>query len=381
MKILYYLPSLYMSGGLERIITFKANYLASKLGHEVVVMTSEQMDKRPYFPLAANVKHIDIDVPFDIGGPGSKIIKILTYPFRYRKFKNRFTDVLYKERPDVTVSTLRREINFLTSLEDGSIKIGEFHITRGAYFTESVTYKSYLKGFLKRFLEQRFIKKLSRLDKLVLLTNEEKSFWPELSNTMVIYNPVTITPTVTSDCKSNIVMAAGRYSYQKGFDMLIKAWNMVVKECPGWELRIYGEGNDMELKQLIEKHELEQSCFLLPPVSNIEEKYAESSIFVLSSRYEGFGMVLCEAMTCGVPAVSFDCKCGPKDIINHGKDGLLAECCNIDALAQSVIVLAKDQVKREQMGRDALVNSKRFSQANIMGIWNDLFNYLIKSNG
>jgi glycosyltransferase involved in cell wall biosynthesis len=288
---------------------------------------------------------------------------------------------LYKERPDVTVSTLRREINFLTSLEDGSIKIGEFHITRGAYFTESVTYKSYLKGFLKRFLEQRFIKKLSRLDKLVLLTNEEKSFWPELSNTMVIYNPVTITPTVTSDCKSNIVMAAGRYSYQKGFDMLIKAWNMVVKECPGWELRIYGEGNDKELKQLIEKHELEQSCFLLPPVSNIEEKYAESSIFVLSSRYEGFGMVLCEAMTCGVPAVSFDCKCGPKDIINHGKDGLLAECCNIDALAQSVIVLAKDQVKREQMGRDALVNSKRFSQANIMGIWNDLFNYLIKSNG
>lgn len=89
-------------------------------------------------------------------------------------------------------------------------------------------------------------------------------------------------------------------------------------------------------------------------------------------------MVLCEAMTCGVPAVSFDCKCGPKDIINHEIDGLLVECCNIDALAQSVIALAKDQVKREQMGRDALVNSKRFSQNNIMGIWNDLFENLTK---
>ena len=132
MKIVYYLPSLEAPGGLEHIITYKANYFAS-CGHQVTILTSEQGDRAVHFPLSPNVKHIDLGVPFDYPYNQSKLSRIIKYPFRYNLFKKRFEKVLLELRADITISTLRREINFLPYLKDGSIKIGEFHITRHAY--------------------------------------------------------------------------------------------------------------------------------------------------------------------------------------------------------------------------------------------------------
>lgn len=380
MKIVYYLPSLYMSGGLERIITFKANYFVDNLGYEVTILTSEQNGKEPYYKLSPKVIHVDLSVCFDrTEKHQSYLLKVLQYPFKYYLFKKRFEQFLLQYKPDITISTLRRELNFLNTINDGSVKIGEFHVTRYSYHTNLVKGGNPIKNFLKKKWDKQFLDNLSKLSRFVLLTEEEKANWPELSNTMVINNPLPFFPDTTSDCTNKKVIAVGRYSYQKGFDMLIDSWKLVNEKHPEWSLSIYGEGDRESLMNQILKLNIEKSCFLEEPVTTITDKYVESSIFVLSSRFEGFGMVIVEAMACGVPPVSFACPCGPKDIIKHETDGLLVKTGDIKALASSICLLIENEEMRKNMGKQARISSKRFDMETIGKQWESLFESLITS--
>jgi glycosyltransferase involved in cell wall biosynthesis len=369
MKIVYYLPSLIAPGGLERVITFKANYFAS-MGHDVTIITSEQSGRPEHFELSPMVKRIDLNVAFD-NSFNLSYRKILEYPIRYHIFKKRFKRALLATKPDITISTLRRETNFLPYLRIGGAKIGEFHVTRHSY---GFTPTNWFSQILKKRWQRMFIKNLSAFKNIVLLTKEEQGLWPELKNTIVIPNPILTPPGKQSDTKSKRVIAAGRYAEQKGFDLLIKAWENVFKKHPDWELHIYGEGSLREpLQRQIDEAGMGNVCFLEHNTPNIEEKYSESSIFVLSSRFEGFGMVLTEAMSCGLPLVSFDCACGPKDIITNGEDGLLVECFDTDKMGEAINSLIEDDEKRKVMGENAYRNSNRYKMEHISEIWTTLF--------
>ncbi|MBW9276412.1 glycosyltransferase family 4 protein [Bacteroides fragilis] len=378
MKIVYYLPSLYAPGGLERIITFKANYFAEHLeGYEIYILTSEQVGQKPYYTLSPKVKHIDLDVPFDWPFNQSRISKLLKYPYRYWLFKRRFSRTLTQIHADITISTLRRELNFISSVQDGSAKIGEFHVTRHSYGVGSREYGKSIVGKLRNYWTKAFMKNLQSLAKVVLLTNEEAENWPELSNLCIIPNPVIITPDRQSDCTTKQVIAAGRYASQKGFDLLIQSWALVSKQHPDWTLRIYGEGTLRgELQKEIERLKIDKTCILEPTVSDIVNKYYESSIFVLSSRFEGFGMVITEAMSCGVPPVAFACPCGPKDIIENGKNGILVQPENIDEMALQITKLIENEKARKEMGQQANIRSHRFQMETIVEEWKELFKTL-----
>lgn len=379
MKIAYYLPSLVSAGGLEHIITFKANYFAS-MGHDVTILTSEQGNNPIHYALSKDVKHIDLGVCFDYPYDQSKLGKIIKYPFRYYRFKQAFRQTLTTLKADVVISTLRREVNFLSSINDGSIKIGEFHITRHSYGFGNGTQNSSIRSILQTRWEKKFLQNLSKLSAVVLLTHEEMAFWPELTNKIVIPNPIVTPADAKSTCLPHQVMAAGRYSTQKGFDLLIKSWAIVAKQHPHWILRIYGDGGLRdELQQSINTLQIENTCILEHTVPNITQKYAESSIFVLSSRYEGFGMVITEAMSCGLPVVSFACQCGPRDIITPSIDGLLVENGNIDELAKNICYLIENEAKRVEMGKQAFIKSQNYLMENIAKRWNELFTSLINT--
>lgn len=378
MRIVYYLPSLYTPGGLERIITFKANYLAENFtDYSVFIITSEQIGKKPYFPLSPHIKHIDLNVPFDWPFNQSRISKIIKYPFRYLKFKKRFTQQLKELKADITISTLRREINFINSIDDGSIKIGEFHVTRNSYHGNSIKNNNIISNIIKKQLSDSFVNNLKKLSKVILLTHEEVAFWPELNNITVIPNPIITESENTSTNDSKQVIAVGRYAPQKGFDLLIEAWSIVSSKHPSWTLRIYGDGMRKELQEQIDTLKLNKTCILEHTVSDITHKYCESSIFVLSSRFEGFGMVITEAMSCGVPPVSFACPCGPKDIITDKVDGLLVDNGNITQLAEKITYLIENPEIRKEMGKQAFTSSKRFKMGNIAQQWEALFNSLL----
>lgn len=378
MKLVYYLPSLEAPGGLERIITFKANYFAAH-GEEVTIVTSEMEKRKPYYTLSPQVRHIDLGVSFDYPYNQSRLMKLLKYPFRYLRFRKRFSRTIQKLHPDITVSTLRRELTFLNKLKDGSVKIGEFHVTRYSYGAEALSNGNAVIKMAKEWWNKRLVGNLSRLKRVVLLTHEEAGFWPELNNLSVIPNPIITSLDKVSDCMGKRVIAVGRYAVQKGFDRLIDCWAIVARKHPSWSLHIYGDGHlRAELQAQIERLNLTNSCFLEHTVENIADKYCESSIFVLSSRFEGFGMVITEAMGCGVPPVSFACPCGPRDIIDDGVNGLLVDNGDIEKMAEKIIYLIENEEIRKEYGKRAYQDAQKYKMENIALQWKELFQSITK---
>lgn len=378
LKIVYCTPSLYLPGGIERILTTKANYLADVIGYDVYIILTDGKGKDPYYPLSSKIHVLNLDIRFEELWQLSFLEKIPIYLKKQRIYKKELKKLLFEIRPNITISLLRREINFITSIKDGSKKIGELHVNKKNYrnFEENET--NLIKNIFSKFWMRNLVGHLKKLDKFIVLSNEDKENWNELSNVEVISNPLPFQTMQTGDLSGHKVIAVGRYTYQKGFDLLLKAWKIVNGQHPDWELYIYGKGDKTEYRKLAEKLNLE-NLFLENAVSNIIDKYNESSIFVLSSRFEGFGMVIAEAMACGVPAVSFACPCGPKDIIRDEEDGLLVENGNIKQLAEKICYLIKNEEIRKEMGFKARINVKRFDEEKIMEQWIQLFNNLLKN--
>lgn len=380
-KIVYCIPSLYIPGGMERVLTLKANYLAEQSGYEVFIILTDGGTKKPYYELSPNIHMINLDVNYDELFGKSLIKRVYSYVIKQYLFKKKLSKTLHRIHPDITISLLRREINFLMSIRDGSLKIGELHVSKENYRDLE---REKVSGFVKKIIAKcwmhQLINNLKRLDCFVVLTHEDREKWTELNNVKAIHNPLSFFPEKASDCSNHQVIAVGRYVPQKGFDLLINSWNIVSKKHPNWVLRIYGDGEMRDvMERQIQSLGLGNTCFLEHTVTDIDSKYCESSIFVLSSRYEGFGMVICEAMACGIPTVSFACPCGPKDIINNGEDGILIENGNIEQLAHEIDYLIENDDIRKKMGLRARINVERFKTTKIMSQWEELFVSLLKS--
>lgn len=371
--IAYCIPSLDHSGGMERVLTTKANYLAEQLSYDVSIIITDDKGTKPYFPLSEKIHVIQLDVNID---------SLWQYPFwkrfyLYKKklglYKRRLEKCLKQLQPDITISLLRREINFLCDIKDGSAKVGEIHFGRYKYREANF---SFLPSFVNKWITNRWMaqldQKVKQLDRFVVLTHEDATYWKGLPNLTVIPNPITIEQGTVSDCSSKQVIAVGRYTYQKGFDLLISAWQIVHKKHPDWTLNIYGGGDNILYQELATKLSLKDTVLCHGTVNDIRKEYVRSSIFVLSSRFEGFGLVLAEAMSVGLASVSFACPCGPRDIIHDGEDGILCENGNIQQLAAGICRLIEDEQLRKEMGRKAAQNIQRFSLENIMTQWDDL---------
>ena len=348
--------------------------MADELGYEVYIILTDGKEKQPWFTLSPKIKVVHLDINFDELWHLPLWKKTIVYLKKQQTYKKRLTKCLMELKPDIAISMMRREINFINNIQDGSRKIGEIHVNRKSYRNFTDAHLSLPKRILQTIWMKQMIRKVKQLDKFIVLCNEDKENYSELDNISVISNPLSFFPKEVSSTFSSQVIAVGRYEPQKGFDLLLKAWQKVHEKHPHYTLSIYGAGDPAPYTRLAQELHLENSCTLNAPVDNIVEKYLESSIFVLSSRFEGFGMVITEAMACGVPPVSFACPCGPKDIISEGKDGLLVENGNIEQLAEKICFLIEHPEMRKEMGKQARINSERFRLENIMQQWNQLFN-------
>ncbi len=374
LKIVYVTPALYMAGGIERVLTLKANYFAENYGYNITIILTEGKDKPLFYPLSDKIKVINLNIGFEELWTCSFLKKIFVYLKKQRQYKKAMTNELMRLRPDITISLLRREINFINDIKDGSRKIGELHVNRANYRNFEANDSNFIKNLFAKFWMRNLVSKLKQLDRFVVLTEEDKSAWSELHNICVIPDPLSFVPKSISPLTSKRVIAVGRYVYQKGFDLLLQAWAKIEKQYPDWQLVIFGDGNRVPYEQQMKDLGIDSArCHLNGPTANIQQEYVNSSIFAFSSRFEGFGMVLVEAMACGLPVVSFACPCGPMDIIKDGEDGFLVENGNIGAFAASLSQLMQKDSLCKSMSQAGKTSVRRFYMEHIAKQWKDIF--------
>lgn len=375
MKIVYFVGGLLSPNGMGTILSQKINYLAGHTDYDLYMVLTEKAGAPWYYEIHPRVKWVNFDINFDELDVMPFPQKLWHYLQKQRQFKRMFRDYLMKVRPDITVSICRREINFITDIQDGSKKIAEIHFARPFYRKIE---KSYFPKFLNEWISKKwigsFVKKLKRLDRFVVLTKEDSLNWPELNNLVVIPNFVSCSsPLRSSSLVNKRVVAMGRYSWQKGFDLLINAWKIVNTIHSDWVLDIYGSGDNALFQKQADGMGLSTVVTCHGAVENVYEKYAESSIYVLSSRYEGFGLVLVEAMMAGLPVVSFACPCGPRDIVKEGETGILVPTGDVEKLAEQICFLIEHQDVRRSMGEKAIKRAQLFSKEQVMQRWIELF--------
>lgn len=372
MKIVYCIPSLYNSGGMERVLSNKANYLADIRGSEVVIITTEQQHRKPFFHFSEKIIFYDLSINYTAIQKYS-VLKRFYWELLYKKkHKKKLSCLLKKLHADIVISMFAGEEYFLYRINDGSKKVLEIHFSK--YFREQRNRKGIWKGidWFKSHVDKYIVRQYAAF---VVLTNEDKSYWGDWPNIHVIPNGYTKMENgeLSNERKKQIV-AVGRLVEQKGYDRLIAAWNLIALQLPDWKLQIYGEGELYdELLEMVESYKLLDSVEINAPVRDIHLVYQSSAILVMSSRYEGLSMVLIEAMNYGLPVIAFSSPCGPKDIISDGIDGFLVPDGDIHLLAEKILLLAQNKKLRIQMGKSALIKAQVFSFDKIMKEWEKLF--------
>ncbi|UKK57693.1 glycosyltransferase family 4 protein [Prevotella communis] len=381
MKVTYIYTALVTKGGADRVITNKANWLAEH-GYDVMIVTDTQMGRAPVYPLSDKVKLHDLAIDFSLEYGHSLLVRAWWYFKLMHKYRMKLTELLVNRKSDVVITTLGRDLDFVTQIKDGSVKIGESHIAR--YFSRNfhlLEQKGGINKIIAKIWRHKQERDVSRLDALVLLTKEDANSWEGVTKTFVIPNPTPFYPKESSTCESHKAICVGRLNEQKGYEYLIDAWAIVSKRYPDWILNAYGSGEIKEdLQSRIDERGISEKLILNEPTSQIIEKYLESSLYIMSSRYEGFPMVLLEAMSCGLPCVSFNCPNGAKDLIENGKNGFLVDYLNVNELAEAICLLIDKESLRRQFGQKAKEDVQKYLPDSIMMLWVGLFESICKKN-
>ena len=369
MKIFILFRSVANRGGTERTLIDKANFLAEN-GHDVTFVTYEQRNHPYAYPLSASLKHVDLNCCFYTVYKYSLLRRIWEKYKMKRKFKDSINAIVDKEKPDVLVATTYTYafLKGLISVKPKVKIILESHI--------AAIQDTFSGGKIKRMLKMSYMKEFSKCDLLISLTERDASFWRQyIHNVLVIGNPLSFYSEQNEITKKEIgrIISVGRLHSQKRFDRLIDAFSIIAGRYPDWHVVIFGQGQDCKkLQDQIDMLGLHNQVILCGSTTNIQEEYLKSQFYVLSSDYEGFPLVIIEAMACGVPVVSVNCPYGPSEVIKDGKSGLLAEM-NVKDLAEKMEWMILHEKERIEMGRLAHEEVSKYKKDVVMRKWENAY--------
>lgn len=353
MKIVIVISNILKCGGTERVVCGVANYLSQKYKVEIISLFSNGGES--FFELSPNVTihHLFVD-SYENKSFKNKILGWIKSVYSYRKFVKTIN-------PDIYIGT-SRNTNIMALLFGGkSIVIGCEHFSA----------LSPMNGFLRKFRDNAY----KKLDRLVVLTQKDCNYYKENKiRAEVIPNSVSYTPCNNIQGKSKIALAVGRHSKEKAFDKLIGIWRQIENQNPDWKLYIIGDGELFDYnKSLADKAGLKNVSFI-PFQKNIQEYYKQASLYLMTSLYEAFPMVLIEAQTYGCVCISYNCETGPAEIINDRINGCLVEYDNREMFVEKFAMLANNDDLMKNMARKAIHDAERFSPNSIMLKWLNLIN-------
>jgi glycosyltransferase involved in cell wall biosynthesis len=376
MKLIYCMADVYNPGGMERVLLNKLRWWAARGDCELMLVTTDQNGRPPFYAFPPEVRMVDLGINYKEDKGRNPIAKTLSYLRKRKVHCRKLTELLMKERADIVVSLYPSESSFIPDIPDGSKKVLELHFNK--YFRLQYN-RSGLLGLADKWRTRQDEKIVRRFDKFVVLTNEDAGYWGALPNLQVIPNAALNIPDVQHTTGNHRVIAVGRLDYQKGFDRLLEAWSMIPASLrKTWRLDIFGQG---EWEQLLKDKTvllgISDSAHINKPTSEIFKEYAASDFLAMSSHYEGFPMVMIEAMAIGLPVVCFDFLCGPRDIIRPEENGLMVKEGDIPALAAAMQRVMEDPALLERMSNGAKMISKTYSEPAVMAQWEACFKELL----
>ena len=370
MRLLYITDSLAIYGGLERVLTQKMNWFAEN-NYDVFVITVNQGDKPICFQLHPKVECKDLGILFYRQYDYSGLKRLVKRHELNSSFKKCLAESIRELSPNIIVCAYLGYVRHVLQVKGKIPLVFESH--------SSCLCESFENDGLLRRLYIHYLKCcLKRTDMVVALTYGDAHEWRKFtSRVCVIPNVVSLnTSNQLCDCSAKSVVFVGRYSKQKDLGSLLQIWSIVHSRYPEWQLHIYGGyGGEMNA-WLTEIGLLDSNIVVHGADPDMINRYKEHSILLLTSKYEPFGLVLPEAMSCGLPVVSFDCPYGPLDIIADGIDGFLIRNRDINAFAEKLCLLIENHDLRIRMGKAGAVSSHRYDVGHIMPLWIKLFNQI-----
>ena len=379
MTIAYIYPAFINVGGADKIIINKANYMADHWGYEVYLITDSQNGLPTFFPLSPKVHLVDLNINFFQQYQYGPLKRLSVYLKLMRRYERGLRQMLGQIRPDVVISTFSRDAKFVGLYKQyAKAAIAEVHTTKkNIRALPNLRLKGGLYRLLAAYIERQLNASALKFDEVVVLNTLEEELWAPVRKVKVINNAVQYYPNEANPLTAKSVIYVGRAEYEKAPDRLIEVWRLVAQQHPDWTLRMFCTGAMLdELKAKVAEYGLTEQVMFMPPTRDMQHEYMTSSICVLTSRFEGFPVVLQEAMGCGLPCVAFNCPSGPRYIITDQEDGYLIDDGNIEAFAEKVCLLMDDDALRLRLGRKAKESMARYGADTIMAQWRQLFENL-----
>lgn len=351
-------------GGAERVMSIVANYWIGQ-GWDVTLIMLVAPTQPSFYKLDPRIRL----KPLGIAGDSANLLAAVGNTWQRIKTLRR---EIIASQPDVVISFMN-SVNVYAILACWNLNIPTIvseHIYPGATDANKIW---------------QFLMKWSyrSADLVTVLTQNAVPFYPATQGyrTIVMPNPIVTPSPVVATAQllaAPSLIAIGRLHPQKGFDLLLRAFERIQAKYPDWQLTILGEGSmRSELEQLRSQLQLIDRVHLPGLVTNVQEYLHQADLFVMPSRFEGFPMALCEAMACGLPVIAADCLSGPRDIVEDGVNGILVATEDVDALAAGLDALMSDPAKRQQLAQNAPQILDRFGVEQVMGIWAEAIDRVI----
>ena len=365
MKILY-IQNKFGLGGINKITSVKENYLVDH-GYEVHNLNAQ--DSECLSPEGMYDKRIVMHSISDYRLKQLVALPVVGHVLRFLYCRFLLLRIIFQVNPDVIIATMPRlEPILVVWLSFWKKRILEFH---GWYNHPKTTRISWR--------ERAYYRLTSPFYQMVALTKCEAEKLERLTGCHSLYIPNSqySFPIHLSSGDSKCVVSMTRFSPPKKLEDVIPYWKMIEEKHPDWELHLFGEGPDEpKMRKAISDNNL-KTVFIHPYTTHVEEEMAKASVYIFPSMFEGFGLVLLEAMSAGVPCVSYNCPFGPAEIIKDGEDGILSEYNNPKVFMENVLYLIEHDDIRKRMGRKARENIlKSFNIDEIMQQWMTLFEKL-----